>query len=205
MHSQGLFAPVAHARQTVAHCPALTPKARANVCGALSGCPLSVVLPRAPSLAHLAFSLPRSVYHRAATLERGLVAHIQRKQKARLKAWERKIAEHVRREQPLAITLDLTRGMGARLDSLKRWERRQSALPPSTKQAHCAVYVCPPGLPCPHSLHHLCPLVTKASQVMPRTEAELILSPRPGQSARIASGACVGCDSDGICRRSQGL
>jgi hypothetical protein len=57
-----------------------------------------------------------------------IVGHIRRKQKARLKAWERKIAKHVRREQPFAIAPDLSRGMGARLDSLKRWERRQMLL-----------------------------------------------------------------------------
>jgi hypothetical protein len=57
-----------------------------------------------------------------------IVGQIRRKQKARAKAWEREIYEHQRTGQPVSIQPDLSRGMGARLDSLKRWERRQMLL-----------------------------------------------------------------------------
>jgi hypothetical protein len=57
-----------------------------------------------------------------------IVSHIRRKQKARVKAWEQLICEYERAGRPFPITPGLARGMGARLDTQKRWERRQMLL-----------------------------------------------------------------------------
>jgi hypothetical protein len=57
-----------------------------------------------------------------------LAGHIRRKQKARVRAWRREAVERARTGTPLAIAPDLGRGLGARLDSLKRWEWRQQLL-----------------------------------------------------------------------------
>jgi hypothetical protein len=57
-----------------------------------------------------------------------IVGHIRRKQKARVKAWEQLAREQARIGRPLTIMPDLARGMGAQLDSLKRWKRRQMLL-----------------------------------------------------------------------------
>lgn len=57
-----------------------------------------------------------------------IVGHIRRKQKERVKAWEQHAKEQARVGQPITITPDIGRGMGARLDSLTRWKRRQKLL-----------------------------------------------------------------------------
>jgi hypothetical protein len=57
-----------------------------------------------------------------------IAARVRRQQKLRLKKWELHQAEARRASRPLSLAPDLSRGMGARLDTLERTRKREKLL-----------------------------------------------------------------------------
>jgi hypothetical protein len=57
-----------------------------------------------------------------------IAGRVKRLQKRRVREWECRRAERVRKGRPLPIEPDLSRGLGARLDALHRAEKREQLL-----------------------------------------------------------------------------
>jgi hypothetical protein len=57
-----------------------------------------------------------------------IAGRIKRRQKQRVRAWERQQAERAQKGRPLPIAPDRSRGLGARLDALHRAEQREQLL-----------------------------------------------------------------------------
>jgi len=57
-----------------------------------------------------------------------MVGRIRRRQKARLRHWQEQEGRHLREGRGILAAPDARRGLGARVDSLERWERRHQLL-----------------------------------------------------------------------------